>query len=167
MDRVNDTNAFPADEGWEALRCIHDLPLTEACGDCKRWRAGDISPAGEIPADGPDVIRVRTIAPVSRETRPHAATCDLFTGRYFENECTCGVEPLPFGNMVQPPKPVVSRETEPFAELGVWEPSEADYRRWEHAYAKGFRYRWDDEDVWDADDEWLRTFDYRDWEDYA
>lgn len=94
MERVN---AFSPGEDWEFLDCIHNVALTLNCPDCKEWRADD-PPAGEIGPDGPEVVRVRS---VSRETRPHSATCDLVTGRHYDNECTCGAEDQ------------VSRETEP------------------------------------------------------
>jgi hypothetical protein len=62
MERVN---AFHTDEGWEFLDCVHNVALTLNCLECSEGRNDD-PPAGELPTDGPAVIRERA---VSRETK--------------------------------------------------------------------------------------------------
>jgi hypothetical protein len=133
MERVNATDGI----------CIHKIPFSAPCSDCKAWRADD-PPAGEFTDGGPDDYRFR----VSRETRrPHSATCDLTTGRHYDNECTCGAERTVSRETAPEPKrgpewlePDTSVGPPEFEELGVWSPSAADYRRWEF-FTPGWRDR--------------------------
>lgn len=138
MDRVN---------GRTVAECVHHIPLTEPCTDCKNWRAGD-APAGAIESDGPEVTRFRD---VSRETS-HASTtyldqgsvvdltfrsvvpnCPFFLGT---GKCETGCQgpdgPACWEPANDQPLSTLVPDAEPFAELGVWTPSAADYRRWEH-----------------------------------
>jgi hypothetical protein len=62
MDRVNGSNAFPKEEDWYVLTCVHNIVLTEQCDECVE-DAGN-SPRnlgmGELAPDGLNVVRTRT-----------------------------------------------------------------------------------------------------------